>query len=116
MINGESSSPRSGRAGRSTYNWVDEGSFISNLKRLLTAMFMTSPHTFICSSESIEISDDFGTAVDRIRVELPAALIELDYFLHPFHDDEWLENTRQSYLAVDNEDGFYRSAASAQRG
>ena len=108
MINGESSSMRSGRAGRSTYNWVDEASFIMGLKRLLSALFMTSPHTIIASSESIEISEEFGQAVDRIRVELPEALIELDYFLHPFHDDIWKEDTRQSYILVDNEEGFYR--------
>lgn len=108
MINGESSSPKSGRAGRSTLNWVDEGSFIQRLKQLLTAMYMTSPHTFVVSSESIEVSDEFGQSIDKIRVDLPAALIELDYYLHPFHDDKWKEETLASYILADNEDGFYR--------
>lgn len=108
MVNGESSSARSGRGGRSGKAWVDEGAFIRGLKALLSSLFMTSPHVFICSSESVEVDDYFGEAVDRIRQELPEALIELDYWLHPFHDSTWLEQTRLAYELNDNIDGFYR--------
>ena len=108
MVNGESSSSRSGRGGRAGKAWVDEGAFIRGLKTLLSSLFMTSPHVFICSSESVEVDDYFGEAVDRLRQELPDALIEMEYWIHPFHDSEWLEQTRQVYELNDNIDGFYR--------
>ena len=108
QINGESSSSNSGRGGRSTICHVDEAAFIRGLKLLLSSLFMTTPHTIITSSESVQISDEFGEAVDRVRETMPEALIELDTHLHLFHDERWLADTLESYRIADNEDGFYR--------
>jgi hypothetical protein len=107
-LNGASSNSSSGRGGRAGLCHVDEGAFIRGLKLLLSGLFMTTPHTIITSSESIQISDDFGEAIDRIREVCPEALIELDTWLHPFHDNQWLADTLDAYKTVDNEDAFYR--------
>lgn len=108
LISGSSSSSLSGRGGRAGVCDVDEGAFIRSLKLLLSGLFLTTPHTIITSSESIQISEEFGESVDRIRSECPDALIELDTYLHPFHDQQWLDNTLDAYKMADNEDGFYR--------
>lgn len=107
-IRGESSSARSGRGGRAEEAFVDEGSFIQKLRFNVGALFMTCPHTFVISSESIEISEDFGDMVDTAKQENPKAVLELDTWLHPFHDTEWQERTKRVYELAGRLDAYFR--------
>jgi hypothetical protein len=107
-IRGTSSASTAGRGGRAYEAMVDEGSFIPKLRFNVGALFMTCPHTYVVSSESIEVSEDFGEMVDAAKVDCPASVLELDTWLHPFHDVAWQERTRRSYELVGRLDAYYR--------
>lgn len=97
MIGGESTSRRSGRGGRATLILIDEIMFIEKVKALLASVGATSPHIIGLSSESVEYGDDYIHYREALREREPDAVLELDWFMHPFHDRQWLEEQRERY-------------------
>lgn len=97
MINGESTSSRSGRGGRATLILVDEIMFIAKIKSLLASIIQTAPHVIGLSSESVEFGDDYVFYRDALKEREPDAVLEQDYWMHPFHDEQWLTEQREKY-------------------
>lgn len=96
-INGESTSRRSGRGGRATLILIDEIMFIDNVKPLLASVTQTSPHIFGVSSESVEFGEDYLLYRDALEEREPDAVLKLDWWQHPYHDHEWLDEQRERY-------------------
>jgi len=104
QISGEATSERTGRGGRSWLALVDEAAFIDKFKQLMTALQSTATHVICLSSESAKYGEGFIAYQDMIRRENPSALLELDYWMHPFHDELWVDEQRKRY--GDNTNGF----------
>lgn len=105
-INGESTSKRSGRGGRSTMILVDEAAFIDNFRFLIGSITQTSPHVILVSSESIETSEDYIEYYKALEAKSPDTLLQLDYWKHPYHDQDWLDEQRERYAG--DEGAFQR--------
>lgn len=104
QISGEATSERTGRGGRCWLACVDEAAFIEKLKQLLTALQSTATHVICLSSESARYGESFIAYQDMLRREAPECLLELDYWMHPFHDELWLEEQLKRY--GENVNGF----------
>jgi len=107
-IHGESTNTKAGRSQRSSVIGVDEVNFIDHdkIKKIRSGLMNTSPHVFMWSSESIEESEIFQDWKKALKARDPDAVIELDYWLHPFHDQRWLDSMREAY--EDDPEGFAR--------
>lgn len=106
IIAGESTSSRSGRGGRSSVAIVDEAAFIDVLKLLLSAIQNTASHVILLSSESVEAGEAFVEIQNEMKAQHPDSVLELDWWLHPMHDKQWLEDMRARYAG--DEEGFAR--------
>ena len=107
-LHGESTSTKAGRSQRSSVIGVDEVNFIEHdkIKRIRAGLMNTSPHVLMWSSESVEESEMFQEWKASLRAKEPDAVIELDYWLHPFHDLFWLRSMEEAY--EDDPEGFAR--------
>lgn len=106
ILTGESTSAKSGRGGRSLWAWVDEASFIDRVRQLLAALQQTAAHVVPLSSESVETTEDFIDYRKELAVINPDSVMELDYWLHPYHDEPWLAEQKERY--ANDEEGFAR--------
>jgi len=104
QISGEATSERTGRGGRSWLAIVDEAAFIEKFRQLMTALQSTATHVICLSSESAKYGEGFIAYQDMLRRECPEALLELDYWMHPFHDELWVEEQKKRY--GENQNGF----------
>jgi hypothetical protein len=107
-INGEATSMRSGRGGRSTVVIVDEMAFVEDARHIFGTLRATAGSRIGISSESIEINDDFCEMAKIRRQSNDGSLIDLDYWLHPRHDRVWLEEQRRECEEDGNLDSFFR--------
>lgn len=111
IVNGESTSSRTGRGGRSTWIYLDEAAFIEELGRVLTAVQATTGHVFVFSSESVQTNETFIRFRERLKELEPRAVKELDFYLHPYHGRDWVIQQWDRYLADDNRHGFFNEIA-----
>jgi hypothetical protein len=85
---------------------VDEAAFIDNFRFLIGSITQTSPHVILVSSESIEINEEYIEYYKALEAKAPDTLLQLDYWLHPFHDQAWLEAQHERYAG--DEGAFQR--------
>jgi hypothetical protein len=86
VVSGESTTTQSGRGGRYTLGLVDEAAFVDDLDLVAGTLVNSTDHLFLVSSESNEKGEDFASR----RQAMPrAAVREIDWWLHPDHDDGW---------------------------
>jgi hypothetical protein len=104
QISGEATSERTGRGGRCWLALIDEAAFIEKFRQLITALQSTATHVIALSSESARFGEGFIAYQDMLRKEAPECLLELDYWLHPFHDELWVDEQRKRY--GENINGF----------
>jgi len=107
-LNGEATSMRSGRGGRGTVVFVDEMAFIEDARHIFGTLRATAGARIGISSESIEINPDFCEMADIRRKANNGSLLDLDYWLHPGHDQHWLVQQRAECEEDGNLDSFYR--------
>ncbi len=107
-IHGESTNTKAGRSQRASVIGVDEVNFIDQdrIKKIRAGLMSTSPHVLMWSSESIEEHELFQEWKASMVAKVPDALIELDYWLHPFHDLRWLRSMEEAY--EDDPEAFAR--------
>jgi hypothetical protein len=107
-IHGESTNTKAGRSQRASVIGVDEVNFIEQdrIKKIRAGLMSTSPHVFMWSSESIEEHELFQEWKASLSANVPDALIELDYWLQPFHDLRWLRSMEEAY--EDDPEAFAR--------
>jgi len=105
-INGESTSKRSGRGGRATMVLGDEVAFIEKLRLLLAALMQTSPHIILVTSESANEGEEYIEYYKALEAKEPDTLLQLDYWRHPYHDQEWLDAQHERYAG--DEGAFQR--------
>lgn len=106
-INGESTSRRSGRGGRATLIVIDEAAFIEKLRPMLSSLMQTSPHVLLVTSESVEFGEDWVEFRDDLDHRTNGeAVLGMDWWQHPFHDRQWLDDQRERYGG--DESGFAR--------
>ena len=105
IFRGESTSRRSARGGRSGVGFVDEAAFIDKLAFLLGALQNAASHIILCSSESIETSEDFVEYAEQMAAIDPDCVFAIDYWVHPFHDEAWLAQMRED---APSEEAFQR--------
>ena len=107
-INGEATTMRAGRGGRCTFALSDELAFQQDGRHTFSTMRATAGSRLGLSSESLEVSDDFMQMVSARKARAPETVLELDYWLHPHHDQDWLDEQKADYEADDNLPAFYR--------
>lgn len=107
-IHGESTNTKAGRSQRASVIGVDEVNFIEHdkIKKIRAGLMSTSPHVIMWSSESVEESELFQEWKASLKGREPDAVIELDYWLHPFHDLNWLRSMEEAY--EDDPEAFAR--------
>lgn len=99
VIAGESTTTRSGRAGRCTWLGMDECSFFPEFGDIWTATVAAAESRFAISSISLAEGPDFFRLAmsDEVSLEDRPSRFKITWFDHPFHDDAWLENERKRY-------------------
>lgn len=105
-IRGESTNKRAARGGRSLALIVDEGAHIDQLKRVLASAQASTAHLIVISSESVESGEDFVEYADALAAIDADCVLELDYWLQPYHDETWLVEQKERY--GNDEEGFAR--------
>ena len=85
---------------------VDEAAFIDNFRLLIGSITQTSPHVILVSSESVETSEEYIEYYKALEAIVPDTLLQLDYWLHPFHDQDWLDTQHERYAG--DEGAFQR--------
>jgi hypothetical protein len=106
MLSGEATTSRTGRGGRASVIFLDEYNFIKTLRQVLAATQATSSCVLGLSSESVEETDAGITWREEMSAKDPDAVFVIDYWMHFFHDAEWLELMRVRY--GDDEHAFLR--------
>jgi hypothetical protein len=106
MASGEATTSRTGRGGRASVIFIDEYNFIKDLKAVLAATQNTSRHVIGNSSESVEETDAGITWREAMAAKDPDAVFVIEYWMHFFHDNMWLETMRDRY--GDDEHAFLR--------
>ena len=106
MISGEATTSRTGRGGRASVIILDEYNFIKDLRPVLAATQATASHVIGISSESVEENDHGLMWRQAMGATNPDAVLEIDYWQHYFHDDDWVRRTRDRY--GDDEHAFMR--------
>lgn len=106
MISGEATTSRTGRGGRATIIFIDEAAFIKGLRSTLASTQATADHVIGLSSESVETDEYWMEWVESLRQQDPDNVFDIDYWMHPFHDSEWLARTKSRY--GDDENAFLR--------
>lgn len=105
VVTGESTSSRSGRGDRSQDAFVDEAAHIRELRELLAALAQTADEITLVSSEYVGTTDFWGELADNLKAVDPGAVLELDYWQHPFHDEAYLREERE---AMQDDEAFER--------
>lgn len=107
-INGEATTKRTGRGGRCTEAIEDELAFWDDAEETHGTLGATAGCQFGNSSESVEISDAFSRMVSAAKMRAPETVFEMDWWLHPERNQEWLENERNSPAYASNPEKFAR--------
>ncbi len=95
LFTGESTSARSGRGDRAELGVVDEAAHIRELQELIGALTQTVDHLVLISSEYVGTTDFWETYVDALKASNPVSVFEIEYWMHPFHDEEYLNEERE---------------------
>ena len=106
MLSGEATTSRTGRGGRASVIFLDEYNFIKTLRQVLAATQATSSCVIGLSSESVEETDAGITWREEMSAKDLDSVFIIDYWMHFFHDAEWLEVMRTRY--GDDEHAFNR--------
>lgn len=97
-ITGESTTSKTLRGGRTTVAIYDEAAFIRDFLNVWATGANAASVRLAISSESLEEGDDFVRLRTGSGQETKPALLELDYWLHPEHDDHtWLPLMRDRF-------------------
>lgn len=97
-ITGESTTSKTLRGGRTTVVIYDEAAFIAGFLNVWATGANAASVRLAISSESLEEGDDFIKLRTGAGQLTKPALLELDYWLHPEHDDAvWLPNMRERF-------------------
>ena len=110
QIKGESTNSNAGRSGRYTLIIVDEAAFVPDLNSVWAGLGATTFHRFAVSSESRKLGPHFynlGTN-NKNPIGMKPGFFEMNWYHHPLHTPEWLENERKRYEANNNLDEFYQ--------
>lgn len=94
IFSGESTSSRSGRGDRAEVGFVDEAAHIAELQDLIAALSQTVDHLILISSEYVGTTDHWGTYIEAMQKINPASVLELEWWMHPFHDQQYLDEER----------------------
>lgn len=102
VIGGQASTERAMRGGRATWVAYDEAAINKMFEESWASTSNVAPTRFAVSSEHLEFNDFFyrlrtGAGMDP---DQRPSVLELDYFLHPEHDDDWLANQRDRLAGV----------------
>lgn len=95
LFTGESTSARSGRGDRAELGLVDEAAHIRELQELIGALSQTVDHLILVSSEYVGTTDFWETYVDALKQANPDSVFEIEYWMHPFHDETYLAEERE---------------------
>jgi hypothetical protein len=95
IFSGESTSSRSGRGDRSDTGLVDEAAHIPELRELIGALSQTVDHLILISSEYVGTTDHWGEYIEAMQRINPDSVLELEWWMHPFHDQTYLDQERE---------------------
>jgi len=97
-ITGESTTSKTLRGGRTTVAIYDEAAFIPGFLNVWATGANAASVRLAISSESLEEGDDFVKLRTGDGQQTKPALLELNYWLHPDHDDRtWLPAMRARF-------------------
>lgn len=99
VLSGESTTKRSGRGARVTCAVLDEAAFIDDLNHVYAALAPSTDHRLLISSESVECGEDF-LALRRGLLGAKPPVLELDWWLHPEHDEAWYAAEKARYPSL----------------
>lgn len=101
VIGGQASTERAMRGGRATWVGYDEAAINKLFAESWSGTANVTNHRIAVSSEHLDFNDFFYRlrTGDGIPPDMRPAVFEADYFLHPGHDDSWLEEQRQRNAA-----------------
>lgn len=96
-ITGESTTSKTLRGGRTTVVIYDEAAFIPGFLNVWATGANAASVRLAISSESLEEGDDFIKLRTGAGQLTKPSLLELDYWLHPEHDETWLALMRERF-------------------
>jgi hypothetical protein len=111
IITGEATTGRAGRGDRAEIGLIDEAAHIRDLRELMGGIAQTVDALILVSSEYVGTTDFWPEYVDALKQEFPATadqpggVFELDYWMHPFHDERYLDEER---AAMNDDEAFAR--------
>lgn len=108
LLGGEATTDRAGRGGRATEAFLDEAAVMERLPMIIGAVQATAPHVYLMSSETVEKTEDFVEIKEKTKANSPEQLFEIDWWQHPFQDQEWLKAEEQRYIDQNNHEAFFR--------
>jgi hypothetical protein len=76
------------------------------LKQKLAAIRPSAAHTIVISSPSVESGEDFEELCASLAEVDPDCVLELGWWLHPYHDLVWYEQKREEFK--NDPEGFAR--------
>ncbi len=108
-VKGEALTALAGTGGRATLRLNDEAAkFTKGLNNVLTSQGAVTNHRVNLSSAYVDFGTDFQDLAQIARDSAGRIrYLRLDPWLHPFHDEEWMANERETTYAHDPE-GFRR--------
>jgi hypothetical protein len=104
-ITGESTNANSARADRATMILFDEAALIPQFLYVYGSASESSDHRFVVSTENMEHGTDFYNLARGIDMDEQPSPFPMEYYEHPLHDSEWLENRRKK---IPNSEDFER--------
>jgi hypothetical protein len=107
-ITGESTTSNSGRGGRYTAVVVDEAAKVPALNDVVSGVSATTFHTFLVSSESNELHTDFYSIGIGNKNTYRPGLFAMDWWEHPLHTPEYMEEEKQRFEARGKIEDYYR--------
>lgn len=100
VIMGESTTEKSGRGGRGTLVVYDEAAFMPSFNDVFSTGTEVADVRIVISTESFEEGMDFHNTVKEQRKLNPDRVLDLDWWLNPYQDQEWFENRRDRMAAT----------------
>ncbi|MDP9471947.1 MAG: hypothetical protein M3Q71_15000 [Chloroflexota bacterium] len=97
QIAGESTTAKSPRGVRATWALFDEFAICADGMLLWGAAGESTDHRFAVSSESFENGDHHWQLWHQMQKAVPESVLELDWWMHPEHDEAWHSAKRQNY-------------------
>lgn len=108
ILAGETMTTLAGRGDRVTLAVCDEAAFYKEFREIWGSLRASTDHRVAASTESLDCGEAFVDLRNAGGVPGGPIVLELDWWLHPEHDEAWYAHERARAEAEGDLDGFVR--------